>query len=391
MAQLYMATETVQASQVTGTLTDFPALFSRTSAGGGAVPDFRSVGNGGKVNSANGYDLCLYTDSGGALGTMLKMETESYSASAGTVIKWAKIASIATSTVVRWGYGDTGITTSQDDAVNVWDANYVGVWHLSETSGDRADSLGVSTLTNINSVGSAAGIWGTAADFENSGDEGQQLTHADSAQLSTGDIDFLVEAWAKFESVPPGGGGNRMVTSKYTISGNQREYALHLVDSTGSPTNRIAFIVSPNGTATTEVLDSSTGAPAAGTWYYMQGYHDAAGNVIGVRTNKNTAVTQAHSTGVVDSSAVFTIGGLTGLDPSTYFMDGVVKGVRLSKSLRSESWRDANYNNQSSPTSFWGLGSQETIASTQRDTLGHMRNRWTSTGLSTSFSFEGST
>ena len=81
MSQSYYAVETVQASQVTGTLTDFPALFSRTSAGAAGAPDFRTIGNGGHVANANGYDLCLYTDT--TLASMLKTETALYNAATG--------------------------------------------------------------------------------------------------------------------------------------------------------------------------------------------------------------------------------------------------------------------------------------------------------------------
>lgn len=62
--------------------------------------------------------------------------------------------------------------------------NLVAHWKLDESSGTRNDSKGANHLTDNNTVTSAAGKLGDAADFESSNSE--RLTLADNADMSLG-------------------------------------------------------------------------------------------------------------------------------------------------------------------------------------------------------------
>src|SRR5215831_20692465 len=99
MAYAHFASETVQLGQVSGTLTNFPALFRRSAVGGGIQPDFRSVGNGGRVQNVNGYDLNLFADAAGApSSTLLASDHQFYNPATGAVICWAKVPALAVGT-----------------------------------------------------------------------------------------------------------------------------------------------------------------------------------------------------------------------------------------------------------------------------------------------------
>src|SRR5674476_1687799 len=131
----YKASITIDHTLVPNTdQTDFPILVSGTYTGAGGIPDLRTVGNGGKVQNANGYDIYFYSDS--ALTTRIPAERELYNASTGQIVFWVKsTVTTATNKVIYIGYGDSGISTDPNTdgtygKTNVWDANYKGVWHL---------------------------------------------------------------------------------------------------------------------------------------------------------------------------------------------------------------------------------------------------------------------
>lgn len=91
----------------------------------------RQVGLGGKVYNANGYDI-IVTDSS---NNQLSHEIEYYSPTLGTFIGHAKItAGGSADTILYLYYGNDSISTSQENITSVWSDNFVGVWHLNNTS-----------------------------------------------------------------------------------------------------------------------------------------------------------------------------------------------------------------------------------------------------------------
>src|SRR5262249_33478495 len=80
--------------------------------------------------SSNGYDIIFTSDS--ACTVKLSHEIENYTAATGAVSMWVKVPSITSSadTTIYLCYRNSAITTSQEDITNVWDSNYLGVYHL---------------------------------------------------------------------------------------------------------------------------------------------------------------------------------------------------------------------------------------------------------------------
>jgi PKD repeat protein len=114
-----------------------------------------------------------------------------------------------------------------------------GYWRLDEGSGTRYDaSASGNDLTDYNTVGSATGIVGLAADFERDNGEYLSIDHGVQSGLAiTGSL--TLAGWIKPEVT------NQYVVlaSKYEYGVNNRGYRFH-VYSDGKP----GFIVSPNGT-----------------------------------------------------------------------------------------------------------------------------------------------
>ncbi len=337
MAYSYFRSETVQSSQVTGTLTDFPALLSRTHN------DFRTVGNGGHVQNSNGYDLNLFTNSAGAPGALLDIETESYNAATGAVIKWARVPSIATSTVIWWQYGDSGISTSQDNQTGVWDSNFQYVGHLVDGSSlSAADSTTSPLSPTINGATAANGQIDGCASFVAGSSQDISLGNPTKLQI-TGVL--TIEAWINYT----GGASTRQIVAKDKDTGG-RAYTFD-VGSTN-----IRFYI--NGGAGADIVVGAT-TLSASTWYYVAGIYTPS-TPLHVRLNGATDATTPGNAAASISSATANvhIGVREYLGFPDYF-DGQIDEVRISNAARSDNWLLASYNVQNAPTSFWSLGAEQ--------------------------------
>ncbi len=197
-------------------------------------------------------------------------------------------------------------------------------WALGEASGNATDSVGTNTLTDNNSVGSAAGKIGNARSFAAA--SSQYLSHTDNASLSTGDIDFTVAFWHKATTLNAGG---------YGLAGTTREYIVHYDSS------RFKFYVSSNGALTASAVANNLGAPSTATWYYIVAWHDSVNNLIGISVNDGTADTASYSSGVFDSTSTFMLG--RNADGGNY-ADGLFDEFGFWKRVLTSGERTSLYN-----------------------------------------------
>lgn len=209
----------------------------------------------------------------------------------------------------------------------------VAAWNLDEASGTRADSVGSSDLTDNNTVGSASGKFGNAADFEDGSSE--YLSRADNAALSMGDVDFVLRCWVQLESKTD----IRSLICKWDTGANQREYFLIYRQAD----DRFELSISASGGGTdASVQASNFGSPSTATWYLIHAWHDSVNNQIGIAVNAGTANTASYSGGVLNGTSDFCLGSLT---PSgALFHDGllddvvVLKGYILDATERTEDY-----------------------------------------------------
>jgi len=139
----YRKSVVIDNTKVDDDLTNYPLLFSVTDVA------LKDTNNSGNVTSTSGYDI-IFTDED---GNQLDHEIESYDGSAGTFVAWVRIPTLANSqdTTVHVYYGNSSISTSQENAQSVWNSNYVGVWHMEESSGTVYNST--SDQNNASVVG----------------------------------------------------------------------------------------------------------------------------------------------------------------------------------------------------------------------------------------------
>ncbi len=135
-------TLTVNAGQVVGgPHADFPMLVDVTDAELQCTPAGAGCGGApGAVRSVDGYDIVFRgeADSPGicapaAEPCMLAHEIELYDGLNGRVVAWVRIPSLTGTPTIHMYYGNAAITSPTASPGAVFDADYVGVWHLGET------------------------------------------------------------------------------------------------------------------------------------------------------------------------------------------------------------------------------------------------------------------
>jgi hypothetical protein len=306
---------------------NFPVLIS------GAFPDLATVGNGGNVQSAQGYDIIFASDAAGQ--NLLAFEQESYSASTGSINYWVKVPTVShtTDTIIYMFYGNASVTTDQSNKTAVWDTSYKGVWHLAN---------GV-TLNANDSTSNA-----------NSGTVSGNITAA------TGKIDGAATS--------PGTTGNTIATSN-SITGDTSPFTysfwLNSVaggtvihrgqDGFGNGWSVFVDVVGSNiqfsivNSSATQITITSNATIASGTWYYVTAVW-TPGSTLQLYVNgaldsaiANTSTTLRSSTKGVQF--------LSGFNSLLYF-NGILDQVEISNIARSANWIATEYNNQSSPSSF---------------------------------------
>lgn len=347
MAYGFKASVTVDNTKVGGSAnhTNFPMLFSGIYDGTGGEPDLRTTANGGNVENTDATggvtgsltvpaDFGFFSDSD--LTTPLDFEIEDYDASTGEIVAWVEIPSLDYNddTVIYIGYGDSGVTTSQEDVNGTWDSTFVAVYHL---NGHFKDSTGNANDGSDN--GSAAGSANTnlAAGRDFTRSEGDFIDAPDSASLDISGSALTLSGW--YDSPGTGGGGGEHGICSKTF------YNV-IIDGNNSDKLRIEIETSGYSSVRT-VGDASGNHLFHGTYdgsdirVYIDGSEDNSTSDTGnISTNNDTFRIGLHSVG---------------------YFDGDIDEIRVANVTRNAGWILTEYNNQSSPSTFYTVGSEETV------------------------------
>lgn len=316
---------TIQASQVQGSLTDFPVLINITDN------DLRTVANGGGVTNGNGFDI-IFTNSDGSI--VLNHRLETYSATTGAIVAWVRVSSLSniSNTTIRAYYGNSSVTTDQSNN-NVWDNNYAMVQNLSGNFTDRTNNgnngINSGTTNIVGKIGNARNLNGTS----------QYITIPNSPTLNMDVNDQVtVSAWVWKDAQQTGW---RAVTQK-----SDQSYNLQFNEGTNQPVFTIYDGTWNNAIAPTAVPINQ--------WSYLTGTFDGTNirlYVNGVQVNTGTA------TQITASNLDIGIG--ENIDANGRFIDGRIDEVRISNIARSANWIGTEYANQNNPSAFYSVGSQQ--------------------------------
>jgi len=336
---------------------NFPVLVSVSNS------NFKHTNFGGNVASASagvtggGGDF-VFTSSDGI--TKLSHEIEKYSSSSGDVIAWVKLASIsATETDFYMYYGGPSSGVTNQDKTNVWDSNYAAVYHMHNPSSAASisDSTSYGNYGNPNAtIASSSGRIDGSRFFDGVDD---RIIVKDSTSLDDLSNAFTIEAWV-YDSDAADATGN---DDKHPISkGNtgttaQNTFRWRLLYESGAKKHAITI---GDGTSTQEVI-ATGGTFAQNTWTYLVAAYDGT-NIYLYRNGASDVTPTARTiTAPLFNSGDMPIGGQSAADCADPFLGcwhGKLDEIKLSKVKRSNDWIKTNYNNQSSPSTFYNMANQ---------------------------------
>lgn len=333
-------------TKVSGTadLIDFPVLI--TASGDADLQAHTRV---------DGNDI-LFTKADGT--TKLPHEMEKYIQGTGTLVAWVKIPALSPTadTDIYMYYGNSS-SSAQQQSSGVWDNNYVGVWHLGESSGTHFDS----TINNNDSNSVAVTQQGTAVGKADGADEfngtSDQIHINDNSSFNFSNA-VTVEAWVK----PAGtidGTKDRQIAGKY-----QNAYSL---SATRTISSTPIFEVYVNGGFRN--VKGTANLPT-GSWTYTVGTYDSTDRAIKLfvngLVNQTTNLTGFASYALGMANSTFRIGRFY----SSGYFQGTIDEVRVSKIKRSADWIATQYNNQNAPSGFVHITAQASTVSPVYTTAG---------------------
>lgn len=277
--------------------------------------------------------------------TQLKHEIENYSFSGNELSAniWLKIPTLSYNTDTRfWIYYDNPVASSQEDAANTWNSDYLGVYHLNETTGSICyDSTG------NNNDGTYEGDLPTSIsskvcngqDFDGTGD---YVNFTGSGLWMSGSDFGTVEAFVDLDTNTD---TKKVLTQSDNASDNR--FYLGTYDDNWYVYGRSGNVAQWGNFTTTFSIDTS---------YYT--CLAMATNNITFWVDNNIIYIDKVATMPAGSFGFNGIGNSKDLAVGTYF-NGQIDEVRFSNVKRNEGWINTTYNTINSPSTFLSFGASQ--------------------------------
>ena len=333
---------TVSSSRVSGgaNLTSFPILVSRIDL------DWRTTGSGGHVGQADGGDI-LFTLVDGT--TKIDHEIESYTAASGALVAWVEIPTLSASsnTQIYIYYGNAS-SADQWNPTGTWNSSYESVWHLHS---DFADStINNHDGTNVGST-NTAGIVGDGQSFD-----GNDYINTNYSSNYGSNVSFTWEGWFNVGGISA---SNDIMGIEDRGGGDNSEirFALRENASGSNPVDAYDTWIRPDsGTSYNGVPSIS---PSSGNWHYAVLQRD--GSTARVYLDGGQVTSGAVGTNALNFPVTLILGAQWQTDSSGLrnYLVGKVDEIRTSRTARSSGWITTTYNNLSSPSTFYSLGTEE--------------------------------
>jgi PKD repeat protein len=340
----YRRSITIDHNKVANTdQSNFPLLVS------GTYSYLATAANGGNLQNQNGYDVVFTSDSGCA--NKLNHEVETYSAATGAVNYWVKVPTVShtSDTIVYICYGNPAISTPQENTTGVWDANFKSVFHLKDgISLNVTDSTGNHNLTN-NGATATSGLAGGGGAFDGSTQYLGITDHSDFAWINLRTVEF----WMKL--------GNSTQTLPRIIShsdGSADGWSINWIDPPSAAGSGWAgnFLVASIGTQPVPSIQKQTPdngtLNASGAWHHVAVIGD--GNAVAAIYVDGSLVTLSNYVGNIANTTVSGLNIGRRNNGARYF-NGSLDELRFSNAQRSTDWIKTEYNNQSSPATFYSV------------------------------------
>ncbi|MFX0121958.1 MAG: DUF2341 domain-containing protein, partial [Candidatus Hodarchaeota archaeon] len=275
------------------------------------------------------------------------------------LVAWVRIPALSgsndTQIFMYFGYP---AASSQESPTNVWDRNYVSVWHLNEATGgsnaikDSTANDNDGTDYNSPTFGQTGKI-SSAIEFDGTNQYIELPNSATLENITEGD--YTYEVWFYADQVPPG----------TDPSANDKRYAAFIKND---PHGGIYY--DHDMTFTIEHwLDGPTQTVAISNTYDPQSYYHLVGVV-----SKTDGYTKLYVNGNLENTDTWTAGtdawdyytktlkiGIANPGAAIYrwCLDGKLDEMRVSDTTRSADWISTEYNNQNDPDTFYSVKSIE--------------------------------
>ena len=327
----------INSSQIPGNLSNFPVLFKKKA------DIFKSVANGGLVQSTNGYDI-LFTDSN---DNPLNFQLESYNPTTGEIVAWINVPTLSSTsdTNIKVYFGNPNITSDQSTTAT-WDGNYAMVQHLSNTFLDGTTNNNDGTNNGSTDI---AGQIARARDFNGSND---YVEVNSNNSISPNQITISMWVYVDDYSNSPD-----LVTK-----GNYQEAYSSYLTSSGKAVFSIYSGFSFFGQSPQNYTISSNSSLNTGQWYYLtftkSGFWGGNINLFVNGVLNGTASTSGFIN-YNNKPLYISAPSATNFSP----FNGRIDEVRISNSIRSNNWITTEYNNQSNPDAFITLLNEPPVLS----------------------------
>jgi len=323
---------TVDSSKIDSNLTHFPLLIKLSTSSGIGSDD---------VTGANYLKLAVTEDDG---TTELYVEVEKWDDTGEEAWLWTSLSTTvidsSTDTTLYLYYDSTHAdntsyvgATNSTPAENVWDANYVAVYHMADGADtshiyDSTDNNNDGTKAGANEPIEATGIYGYEQDFDGNDDEIDIPTATVSGMEEKGTI--LI--WAKADWSSLGESDVRLISSDHT-SGINYEFRTYSALNIGFHMGNGSEIISANAFPSSLPTDNAFTLTnykwyESGSKYYVEAGHDG----------EWLDTSSASDNSLVMPDANLYIGHWS----SNYFT-GTIGEVRISNIARSDAWIKAAY------------------------------------------------
>jgi RHS repeat-associated protein len=327
----YMRMITIDHTKVPNTdQANFPFLFNTTD------PLLANTASGGHVTSPAGNDIIFTSDPSGL--TVLNYELEEYNPATGQVIAWVRVPNLSHNmdTVIYMFYGNSNVSTPQQNPAGVWDSTYEGVWHLA-----NGTVLSTNDSTTHSNNGTDYGATATTGEIDGAASFNGN-SYIDIGNMGSFPAQGMIEFWmqpSSLSSYPNAfttnyNGGNNGIRFEEDSSGDF-SVAIGNGDFNGYSFTSGGLV--PNAWYQVVLTWDTASSTAAGYINGMPAFNVNSSN-LWPSTLQNVAIGSGYNTG--------------------RNWNGIIDEVRVANAARSADWVATEYNNQSSPQSFYSFSAE---------------------------------
>lgn len=346
-------TITVDPSMVSGStdIPDFPLLVWLED-----IDDLRSTGNGGSI-LASGADIVFAPDAASSIGDEYNHYLEDYDETTGSLIVWVQVDLSATlKTEFEMFYG-RGTTTKASTSVVWTDADFQGVWQLSETPGTNTiiDAAGLSangTANNMDASNIVPSLVGNGYSFDGNN---EFITIPDNANIEPAGS-FTISCW--FQTSGTQNAYAKMFAKGRTTS-PYASYTLEMRPLGGNNDDEIGFQTARlnNNHVITESTANGIDDINTGEWNYFVGVVEESGGsytqTMYLNGEEISSSTDQATSGINYYGTAYdlTIGGLNDGGLNNAFT-GIIDELRIAEVARSEDYIKTELRNTACVSSY---------------------------------------